>query len=254
MHKPTLAAVLLVVALVACSGGDDDTSDDPATTEASTPPSSVTAEPVDPTEPTDSPTTTDPTTTTNTSTTTSTTVPTPTVEEQIAADYQLIYDGYWACLRAPLNCDTSWLVSGGGSEQALINTMQALVDRGRYVGDEDPGYFVIESITVGADGTTAEVVSCWSSTAVLYGPPVDPTRPVGPGQSTDPRRTTLQTAADSWTGCESSNRARLLEGSDPLDEGSETNVCPPSRSGRSTCRNRHAGDFDRSGQCAGWRR
>ena len=41
----------------------------------------------------------------------------PTVEEQIAADYQLIYDGYWACLRAPLNCDTSWLVPESGSER-----------------------------------------------------------------------------------------------------------------------------------------
>ena len=58
--------------------------------------------------------------------------------------------------------------------------MQALVDRGRYVGEEDPGYYVIESITVGPDGTTAEVVSCWWSTGVLYGPPVDPNRPVGP--------------------------------------------------------------------------
>ena len=55
----------------------------------------------------------------------------------------------------------SWLVAGSGSEQAMTDTMQALVDRGRYVGEEDPGYFVIESITVGADGPTAEVVSCW---------------------------------------------------------------------------------------------
>ena len=163
MHKPTLAAVLLVVALSACSGGDDDASDDPATTEASIPPPSVTTEPVTPTEPTASPTTTDPTTTTNTSTTTSTTVPTPTVEEQIAADYQLIYDGYWACLRAPLNCDTSWEVAGTASAMAMQATMQALADRGRYVGEEDPGYYVIESITVGPDGTTAEVVSCWWS-------------------------------------------------------------------------------------------
>ncbi len=62
----------------------------------------------------------------------------------------------------------------------MINTMQALADRGRYVGEEDPGYYVIESITVGADGTTAEVMSCWWSTGVLYGPPVDRLRPVGP--------------------------------------------------------------------------
>ena len=55
----------------------------------------------------------------------------------------------------------------------MTDTMQALADRGRYVGEEDPGYYVIESITVGADGTTAEVVSCWRLTGVLYGPPVD---------------------------------------------------------------------------------
>ena len=196
MHKPTLAAVLLVVALSACSGGDDDASDDPTTTDVSDPPP-VTTEAVEPTDPTDSPTTTDPTTTTNTSTTTSTTVPTPTVEEQIAADYQLIYDGYWACLRAPLNCDLSWLVPGSGSEQAMISTMQALADRGRYVGEEDPGYYVIESITVGADGTTAEVVSCWSSTACLYGPPVDPSSPgrlrtIQPPSPTTPRAAARQ--------------------------------------------------------------
>ena len=86
-----------------------------------TAPASSTTEPVDATDPTDPPATTAPTTTTNTSTTTSTTVPPPTVEEQIAADYQLIYDGYWACLRAPLNCDMSWLVPGSGSEQAMTD-------------------------------------------------------------------------------------------------------------------------------------
>jgi hypothetical protein len=177
MHKPTLAALALVVALGACS---DDDSSDATTTDVSTP-TSVTSstDPVDVTDPTDPPSTSAPATTT-TSTSTTTTVPPPTVEEQIAADYQLIYDGYWACLRAPLNCDMSWLVPGSGSEQAMTNTMQALVDRGRYVGEEDPGYYVIESITVGADGLTAEVVSCWWSTGVLYGPPVDDTRPVGP--------------------------------------------------------------------------
>ncbi len=127
-------------------------------------------------------------------------MPTPTVEEQIAADYQLIYDGYWACLRAPLNCDMSWLVAGSGSEQAMNNTMQALADRGRYVGEEDPGYFVIESITVGPDGTTAEVVSCWRSTGVLYGPPVDPTHTRSAPTTQPPSSTTHQAAADRPTG------------------------------------------------------
>ena len=83
--------------------------------------------------------------------------------------------------------------------------MQALADRGRYVGEEDPGYYVIESITVGADGTTAEVVSCWWSTGVLYGPPVDPSRPVGPdnpatlANNTPGSGTTDSTVCCSWT-------------------------------------------------------
>jgi hypothetical protein len=184
MTKPVTAVAALfalVVSLGACSG--DDSSDaatiaPPASTSAS-----PTSDPVDPTDPTQPPATDPPATvavsTTTTSSTTTTAAP-PSVEEQIAADYQLIYDGYWACLRAPLNCDTSWLVPGSGSDDAMNATMQALVDRGRYVGEEDPGYFVIESITIDPDGTTAEVVTCWRLTGVLYGPPVDDTRPVGP--------------------------------------------------------------------------
>jgi len=180
MHKPTLAVVVLVAVLCACS--DDDASDDATTTEASvSTPAPTTTDDVDVTDPTQPPATAAPaTTTTTTTTSTTSTLPPPTVEEQIAADYQLIYDGYWACLRAPLNCDMSWLVSGSGGEEGMINTMQALVDRGRYVGEEDPGYYVIESVTIGDDGATAEVVSCWRLTGVLYGPPVDPSRPVGP--------------------------------------------------------------------------
>ena len=181
MRKTTLAVVVLVAALCACS--DDDSSDDATTTEPSvSTPAPSTTEDIDVTDPTQPPATVATVTTSTSTTTTSTTTTSapPTVEEQIAADYQLIYDGYWACLRAPLNCDMSWLVSGSGGEEGMINTMQALVDRGRYVGEEDPGYYVIESITVGADGRTADVVSCWRLTGVLYGPPVDPTRPVGP--------------------------------------------------------------------------
>ncbi len=187
MHKPTLAAVLLVVALSACSGDDDDDPTTRPTTEVSDPPS-VTTEPVDPTDPTDSPTTTDPTTTTNTSTTTSTTVPTPTVEEQIAADYQLIYDGYWACLRAPLNCDLSWLVPGSesatGDEQhdAGPRRPRPLCRRGgsRLLRDR------VDHRR--PDGTTAEVVSCWSSDRRVVWPTrrrLTPSRPRQPG---DPRQ------------------------------------------------------------------
>ncbi|HEX4982984.1 MAG TPA: hypothetical protein VFV63_14855, partial [Ilumatobacteraceae bacterium] len=178
MRRSTLAAAVLVTTLCACSG--DDSADDTTPTAVSdTSPAPSTTEGVGVTDPTQ-PVTPAPTTTSTTTTTTTTTLPPPTVEEQIAADYQLVYDGYWACLRAPLNCDTSWEMAGTESAIAMQATMQALADRGRYVGDEDPGYFVIESITVGSDGMTADVVSCWRSTAILYGPPVDDSRPVGP--------------------------------------------------------------------------
>jgi hypothetical protein len=224
MHRSTLAAVVLVATLCACSG--DDATDDTTPTAVSESTPTTTTEDVDVTDPTEPPATTAPMTTSTTTTTTTTTVPPPTVEEQIAADYQLIYDGYWTCLRAPLNCDTSWLVPDSESAIAMTNTMQALADRGRYVGEEDPGYYVIESITLGADGTTAEVVACWWSTAILYGPPVDPSRPVGP----DNPATLANNTPDSGRELD---RLQLVNGrwvtggNDLLDEGSETNVCPP---------------------------
>jgi hypothetical protein len=119
----------------------------------------------------------------------------------------------------------SWLVSGSGSEQAMIATMQALVDRGRYVGEEDPGYYVIESITVGADGLTAEVVSCWRLTGVLYGPPVDPNRPVGPDNPATLANNTpgsgrqrdwlVRSAAGRWE----------VESSDVFDSMTDVNQC-----------------------------
>lgn len=226
MHKPMLAAVLLVVALGACSG-DDDASDDPATTEVSDPPVTTT-EAVDPTDPTDPPTTTATTTTTTISTTTSTTtVAAPTVEEQIAADYQLIYDGYWACLRAPLNCDVSWEVAGTDSALAMQATMQALADRGRYVGEEDPGYYVIESITVGPDGTTAEVVSCWRLTGVLYGPPVDPSRPVSADNPATLVNNTPGSARQTDRLVLGDSGAWQVESSNYYDEIAEVNQCDP---------------------------
>ena len=226
MHRSTLAAVVLVATLCACSG-DDATVDTTPTAVSESTPAPPTTEDVDVTDPTEPPATTAPTTTTTTSTTTSTTTtaPPPTVEEQIAADYQLIYDGYWACLRAPLNCDESWQVAGSSSETAMRATMQALSDRGRYVGDEDPGYYVIESITVGADGTTAEIVTCWWSTGILYGPPVDDSRPVGP----DNPPTLANNTPDSGR---QRDHLRLVEGrwlverSGLFGESGPTNLCP----------------------------
>ena len=94
------------------------------------------------------------------------------------------------------------------------------------MGEEITGYYVVESIAVGTDGTTAEIITCWWSTAVLYEPPADPSRPVGP----DNRATV---AADVPVSGRQLDRLRLVdarwrvEGSDALDEGSGTNECPP---------------------------
>ncbi|TVR28350.1 MAG: hypothetical protein EA389_00605 [Ilumatobacter sp.] len=175
-----------------CSGDESDASSagstvPPSTVSSTTGPSADTAEP----EPTPvateaeiSETTTSTTSTTSTvAATTTTTEAERSIEEleaEVAAAYELVYEGYWECLRSPLDCDTSWLVEGSGSAVAMQNTMQGLADRDRYVGDDPVGYFVIESIEFNDDQTEATVVTCWWSTAVLYTTPVDPTRPPGP--------------------------------------------------------------------------
>ncbi|CAN5506322.1 hypothetical protein BH23ACT3_BH23ACT3_24170 [soil metagenome] len=122
-------------------------------------------------------------TSTSTTSTTTTTLAAPTLDDleaEVAAAYDEFYEGYWACLRSPLDCDTSWLVEGSGSAEAMQATMQALADRARYVGDDPVGYYVIESIEFDDTLTEATVTSCWWSTAVLYTTPIDPNRPPGP--------------------------------------------------------------------------
>ena len=175
-----------------CSGDESDASSagstvPPSTVSSTTGPSADTAEP----EPTPvateaeiSETTTSTTSTTSTvAATTTTTEAERSIEEleaEVAAAYELVYEGYWECLRSPLDCDTSWLVEGSGSAVAMQNTMQGLADRDRYVGDDPVGYFVIESIEFNDDQTEATVVTCWALTAVLYTTPADPSRPAGP--------------------------------------------------------------------------
>lgn len=102
------------------------------------------------------------------------------IEAEIAAAYDEVYWGYWACLRSPLDCDVSWLAPDSGSSRAMQATMEALAERDRFVGDEDVGYYVIESIEIADNGVEATVVTCWWSTAVLYTSPADPSRPAGP--------------------------------------------------------------------------
>lgn len=122
--------------------------------------------------------TTSPTTSTPATTTPATTTSIERdVEAEVIAIAERAYDGYWECLRAPLDCDVSWMHEGSPTYEAMHHTMTLLHERGRYVGDEDVGYQVIESIEIDPSGTSAEVVTCWWMTAVLYGPPVNPELP-----------------------------------------------------------------------------
>ena len=141
----------------------------------------VTTEPVDPTDPTNSPTTTDPTTTTNTSTTTSTTVPNAdgrrTDRRRLPTDLRRLLG------LPPRTAELRHVVArvgqrfGAGDEQHDAGPRRSgpLCGRGgsRLFRDR------VDHRSV-PDGTTAEVVSCWRLTGVLYGPPVDDSRPVGP--------------------------------------------------------------------------
>jgi hypothetical protein len=102
------------------------------------------------------------------------------VEVELRTAYQRVFDGYWACLRAPSSCDMSWLAEGSRAAVTMQGTLQALIDRDRFVGRDDVGTFVVEHVSVDAAGDRAEVTACWTMYAVLYGAPADPTAPAGP--------------------------------------------------------------------------
>jgi hypothetical protein len=220
MRRARLAALAFaLVALAACAGGTSTA--ETAITPTPAPDSTTTS--------TTAPPTTSPTNVTNSAAST-TEAPAPTtiaVDDQVRAAYDDRYNGYWACLRAPLACDTSYVLEGSGSADALQATMQGLADRGRFVGDDDVGYYVIEAISVAGD--TATVTACWWSTAVLYTGPADPTRPVSP----DNPPTVVNDTPDSGRQTDQfvlTNSRWLLVSSQILDEGSETNSCPPPNS------------------------
>lgn len=89
----------------------------------------------------------------------------------MTAAYLELYDAYWACLRAPELCDPIQLTASvGPARAALTKTVTDLVAGGLFVGDDDPGYVVVESVAI-VDPATAVVSSCWWDTGVLYGPP-----------------------------------------------------------------------------------
>ena len=107
---------------------------------------------------------------TTSATTTSSTLA---IEEQVRVAAARFYDYYWQCLRQPAACDPS-VVSPPDSDafRSLTKTAGDLVKGGFFVGAEDPGYMVIESIDQAPDHVL--VTSCWWLTAVLYGPPASP--------------------------------------------------------------------------------
>jgi hypothetical protein len=77
-------------------------------------------------------------------------------------------------LRAPSKCDPSALTASvGPARAALAKTVSDLVSGGLFVGSEDAGYVVVESVAV-TGPTSADVTSCWWDTGVLYGPPASP--------------------------------------------------------------------------------
>ena len=93
------------------------------------------------------------------------------VEGQVKADYLLLYDAYWTCLRTPKSCDPVALTASvGPARAALTKTVGDLVTGGLFAGAEDSGYVVVEAVKLSGP-TTAVVSSCWWDTGVLYGPP-----------------------------------------------------------------------------------
>jgi hypothetical protein len=75
-----------------------------------------------------------------------------------------------------------------------------LVTGGLFVGPDDVGYVVVESVTVSGP-TTATVSSCWWDTGVLYGPPAtaggDPVV-VNNVQATSRFETTMELEGGRW--------------------------------------------------------
>lgn len=182
-------AVVLTVAIAACSGGDDAGS---TTTADSTAPTGVSTS--------DAPVTTEPTTTSSTAATTpstteaittpsdptttpppSSTAPPSTTEADVIAEVTAAmndyYDFYWACLRAPEQCDPADVaVPASDAFAALSRTRDDLLSGGFFVGAEPEGYMVVEAVEP-LDGFVL-AHTCWWSTAVLYGPPAPDGTPV----------------------------------------------------------------------------
>ncbi len=217
MRQFTALAIAAALALAACSGGDDEatptTAADPATTAATT----TTAAPSTQPPPTEAPTTTPPPTTPAPTTAPPTTAPRDIVAEVTQA--ALAYDAWYVeCLRNPPACDPSIVaVEGSDAFNALTRTRDELISAGFYVGQEDRGYTIVESVEVMSDHVLATV--CGYTTLILYGPPgLD-------GQPTV-QNDTAGTVRENWQFVESDGRWMFTRG-DILSQESEVNTCPP---------------------------
>ena len=202
----------LIAALGACSDSSDGSADSTSVDEAVT------------TSSTSAPALSSTVVTTSSTSSTSTTVPPTTapVEDAVTTAYLELYDAYWACLRAPELCDPTQLTASvGPARAALTKTVTDLVTGGLFVGDDDPGYVVVESVAV-VDPATAVVSSCWWDTGVLYGPPAtaggDPIV-INNLQVTSRFETTMALEGGRWLTSEE-KRTERVEGE---------NQCPPER-------------------------
>ena len=90
--------------------------------------------------------------------------------DQVRAAAEAFVPYYVACLRKPAACDVAkFTAEGSDARAAFVKTVGDLARGGFFVGDEDPGYVVIDSIEVQVDHVL--VTTCEWSTMVLYGPP-----------------------------------------------------------------------------------
>ncbi|MFK7919044.1 MAG: hypothetical protein AB8G14_13290 [Ilumatobacter sp.] len=158
--------------------------------------------------------------------TTVTTAPAPTtteqpVEEQVAVASLRVYDLYWSCLRAPNDCDiASGYLPGSDAFGALTNTVNDLSAGGLYVGEEDVGYQVIESVEVKEDHTA--VTSCWWATGVLYLlPPIEGAEATIQNDRTETARQVDEFVQDPDDG------EWKIRRSDQIELVEDENTCPP---------------------------
>lgn len=219
-----LAAAVLALTLAACSGSDDEaapsTLESPGVTAAASTIEPPATDVVDDTVATTS--TTDASTTTTEPPAPTTTQ--PSVEDQVRAAAFVAYDGYWECLRAPADCDTSSrTLPGSDAFNASTNGYDTMIEGGLFVGDEDPGYMVIESIEIKDDHTL--VTSCWRLTAVLYfQPPIEGQPPTVQNDREGWGRQTDEFVQDP------DDNVWKIRRSDVGEQGVDSNGCPPEES------------------------